>query len=57
MATWPFDIRDPIRAVHYALEPHCVHADPALCPREIEVRRTIEAFTEWAEVQRAETEL
>lgn len=53
MSDWPFNLADPVRAVHYALEPGCPFADPTACPREVEARRAIEAHQRWQAVQAA----
>ena len=44
---WPFNIADPVRAVHFALEPHCPFSDPRDCPRETEARHAVEAHQQW----------
>lgn len=45
----------PVRAVHFALEPHCPYRDPADCPRETEARRAVEAHQQWQVTQRQTT--
>lgn len=47
MADWPFDIADPVRAVHFALERDCPYSNPGECPRETEARRAVEAHQKW----------
>ena len=47
-APWPFTLTDPVRAVHFALDPDCPHGNPAACPHESTVRKVIEAYKTWA---------
>ena len=47
MVAWPFNIANPVRAVHFALEPDCPYGDPTKCPQEGDARRAIEAYRRW----------
>lgn len=44
---WPYYIKNPIRAVHFAIDPHCPYSNPANCPREHEVARIIEEYEKY----------
>lgn len=44
---WPYYIKNPIRAVHFAIDPHCPYSNPANCPREHEAARIIEEYEKY----------
>lgn len=48
---WPLSIEDPVRAIHFYVEPGCLHGDPEACPTEKAVRRTLDALTEWQQAR------
>ncbi|MEU3665788.1 hypothetical protein [Streptomyces virginiae] len=48
--SWPFSLNDPVRAVHFAVEPHCPHTNPATCPTETTVTASIAAYKAWVGV-------
>ncbi|MEU4947684.1 hypothetical protein [Streptomyces lavendulae] len=47
-APWPFNITDPVRAVHYAMEPDCPYRRPVDCPHEATARKAVRAYETWA---------
>lgn len=53
---WPFNIADPVRAVHFALEADCPYANPKACPTEATARTAVQAYTTWVGVQPAAEE-
>lgn len=53
-AEWPFNLDDPTRAVHFALEPNCPYDRPERCPREAEAQQTIGAYLTWLSAHTAE---
>ncbi|RLU79249.1 hypothetical protein CTZ27_37020 [Streptomyces griseocarneus] len=46
-APWPLSLRDPVRAVHFTLEPHCPYRIPGHCPREAEARMAVDTYRAW----------
>ncbi|MFG2617772.1 hypothetical protein ACGFXC_09085 [Streptomyces sp. NPDC048507] len=49
---WPFNIADPVRAIHFALDPDCPYADPKACPTERTARTAVQAYETWAAARR-----
>ncbi|MFB6809444.1 hypothetical protein [Streptomyces sp. NPDC056387] len=47
---WPFSLNDPVRAVHFALEPDCPYSNPAACPYETTVTAALAAYKAWVGV-------
>ncbi|MGW1998431.1 hypothetical protein [Embleya sp. NPDC001921] len=48
MTDWPYDLTDPVLAVHLALEPDCPYDRPETCPRHTEIRRVIATYQTWS---------
>ncbi|MFF5670288.1 hypothetical protein ACFY8S_09145 [Streptomyces hygroscopicus] len=44
---WPLTLADPVRAVHFALDPGCPHDRPQSCPDEAKARQAIDAYRTW----------
>lgn len=53
---WPFNIADPVRAVHLAMDPDCQYSDCSRCPDEAMARRVIAAYTTWLAAQPTKAE-
>ncbi|MFD5509147.1 hypothetical protein ACFWIB_15400 [Streptomyces sp. NPDC127051] len=47
-APWPYSLNDPVRAVHFALEPDCPYSNPATCPYELRAANAVRAYKTWA---------
>jgi hypothetical protein len=43
---WPLNIKDPVRAIHFHVEPGCMHREPSACPTEKTVHRILDALAE-----------
>ncbi|MEV6580216.1 hypothetical protein AB0M92_18860 [Streptomyces sp. NPDC051582] len=48
--SWPFNLIDPSRAVHFAMEPDCPYNNPRSCPTESSAVAAIIAYKAWASV-------
>lgn len=56
-APWPFNITDPVRAVHFALDKgNCLFPDPLSCPTEATARAAVQAYDTWTAARRETAE-
>lgn len=46
-APWPFNIDDPVKAVHFASERECPYSNVENCPRHHTAREFIQMYEEW----------
>lgn len=44
---WPFNIEDPVKAVHFASERDCPYSNIENCPRQHNARELLQRYEEW----------
>lgn len=45
--SWPYNIDDPVTAVHHALDPHCPWDRPEHCTEYPRIQRALKAYDTW----------
>lgn len=44
---WPYNIEDPVKAVHFASERECPYSNVENCPRQHNAREFLQKYEEW----------
>lgn len=44
---WPFNIEDPVKAIHFASERECPYSNVENCPRQHNAREFLQKYEEW----------
>lgn len=44
---WPYNINDPVKAVHFALDKDCPYNNPESCPDHHRARKFIQLYENW----------